>query len=250
MTFTFGKFNAPIGFELLDPNDMYQFSHALVFDNGLPTNLTGLSLARALGAGFDLVAYACNGWDRNAMAGANPTFGGRLGYARDGFVGGVSAISGKEDLPAAVAGNPDVPTTRTVFDVDVSYELEQWLFGGEFNTGKAKEDIGVDPQDQEWMGFLLMTHYTHNDWLGFTARYDYFDDKDGWAFGAVDNGQGVMEFQKRQAVTFCPTFTLDENFGALIEVRLDTSDRNAFVDKDGAATDTNTTVAFEMTYSW
>ena len=27
-----GKFNAPIGFELLDPIDMYQFSHSLVFD--------------------------------------------------------------------------------------------------------------------------------------------------------------------------------------------------------------------------
>ncbi|HEX05212.1 MAG TPA: hypothetical protein ENH10_08690, partial [Bacteroidetes bacterium] len=41
MNFTFGKFNAPIGFERLDPIDMYQYSHSLVFDNCLPTNLTG-----------------------------------------------------------------------------------------------------------------------------------------------------------------------------------------------------------------
>ncbi len=33
---TFGKLNAPMGFELPDAPDMYQFSHALVFDLDLP----------------------------------------------------------------------------------------------------------------------------------------------------------------------------------------------------------------------
>ena len=46
---TFGKFNAPIGFELLDAPDMYQYSHSLVFSRGLPTNLTGAMLAMDLG---------------------------------------------------------------------------------------------------------------------------------------------------------------------------------------------------------
>ena len=250
MTFTFGKFNAPIGFELLDPVDMYQFSHALVFDYGLPTNLTGASASKDLGRGFDVIAHVSNGWDRNALSGANPTFGGRLGYTRDGFAGGVSALSGKENLPAAVAGDPDVPTTRTVFDMDLGYETGQWVLGGEVNSGKAKEHLGVDPQDQKWLGFLLMAHVDYAAWTGLTVRYDYFDDKDGWAFGGVDNGQGVLEFQKMQSFTVCPTFTLDDGFGALIELRIDKSNRQGFVDKDGAATDTQTTVAFEMTYSW
>ena len=62
---TFGKFNAPIGFELLDAPDMYQFSHALVFDHGLPTNLTGAMIARPLGDKADVAAYWVNGWDVN-----------------------------------------------------------------------------------------------------------------------------------------------------------------------------------------
>lgn len=237
LTYTFGQFNAPIGFELLDAPDMYQFSHALVFDYGLPTNLTGLSVARDLGEHFDIIAYGTNGWDANAASSRHVTFGGRLGYVAPNGAGlGISAISGKE------RDDMDVASTRTVFDADLSYEVEDWLFGGEFNKGKVTFE---DDSEAEWTGFLVMTHYTVNEWLGFTARYDYFDDADGYAFGDV-----AGEFQARQAITLAPTLTLDDGFGALLEFRVDMSDQDAFLDTEDQATDSNTTVAFEVTYSW
>jgi hypothetical protein len=242
--FTFGKFNAPIGFELLDPVDMYQFSHALVFDYGLPGNLTGAAVGRAFGPGLDIVAYVSNGWDRNTMAGANVTWGGRLGYTNNGFAGGVSAISGKEEDLAEEEADPTA-FTRTVFDVDLSYETGIWLFGGEYNQGKVTTPIDGEDVDQEWNGFLLMTHVNYASWTGLTVRYDTFDDKDGYAFGPVGE-----ENQQVHSFTISPTFTLDENFGALVELRIDKSDQDAFLDSDGEATDTRTTVAFEMTYSW
>ncbi len=249
--FTFGKFNAPIGFELLDPVDMYQFSHALVFDYGLPTNLTGASVAKDFGPGFDIIGYVSNGWDRNTMAGANVTWGGRLGYSNSGFIGGLSAISGKEEMDAENEEDPIMPFTRTVYDIDLSYETGMWLFGGEYNMGKVTETMEVGDVDQEWNGFLLMTHVAYANWTGLTVRYDYFDDKDGYAFGGVLNADDDLEFQKVQSITVCPTFSLDENFGALVELRIDKSNRTgAFQDKDGENTDTNTTIAFEMTYSW
>ncbi len=63
---TIGKFNAPIGFELLDAPDMYQFSHALVFDHGLPTNLVGVMGGYAFNDQVDVALYVVNGWDNNA----------------------------------------------------------------------------------------------------------------------------------------------------------------------------------------
>ncbi len=62
---TFGKFNAPIGFALLDAPYMFQYSHALVFDNGLPTNLNGAMFSSNLNESVDLSVYVCNGWDQN-----------------------------------------------------------------------------------------------------------------------------------------------------------------------------------------
>ena len=35
-----------------------------------------------------------------------------------------------------------------------------------------------------------------------------------------------------------------------MELRIDTSDQDAFLDADGEPTDTTTSLAFEMTYSW
>lgn len=235
-TLTFGKFNAPIGFELLDAPDMYQYSHSLVFDYGLPTNLTGVAVSRDLTETLDIIAYGCNGWDANTEDNENFTFGGRLGYAAPyGATAGLSAISGKE-------GEGEAAFTRTVYDVDLGYQTGQWTFGGEFNLGAVTM---ADDAEADWTAFLIMAHYDVNDWFGFTARYDTFDDADGYAFGLVGG-----EAQTRSSITLAPTFVLDDGFGALIELRMDMSDQDAFLDSDGEPTDSSTAVAFEMTYSW
>lgn len=238
--FTFGRFNAPIGFEMLDPMDMYQYSHSMVFNYGVPINLTGASLAKDFGPGFDIVGHVSNGWEANAMAGNNVTWGGRLGYGQGGFGGGVSYVSGKEETEEEDEMAEPVPFKRNVFDVDLSFATGAWVFGGEFNLGKVTTTV-----DQDWTAFLVMTHVKFSSRAGFTLRYDGFDDKGGWNFPEV-----AGEPQNIQSLTFCPTFMLDENFRALLELRLYKSDRNGFTDRDDLPTDSNTSVAFEMTYSW
>ena len=80
---------------------------------------------------------------------------------------------------------------------------------------------------------------------GLTLRIDHLDDQDSWLFGAVD-GQS----QARRSLTIAPTFTLDEGLGALLELRVDQSDREAFLDSDGLPTDSAVTFAVEMTGSF
>lgn len=243
-TLLFGKFNAPIGFELLDAPDMYQFSHSLVFDHGLPTNLTGLGVSREFNERFDVIGYVCNGWDANAEMGKNPSFGGRFGYtAPYGATAGLSLITGKDELDD---GSELESFDRTVFDIDLGYETGDWVFGGEFNVGKVTR---ANDLEDNWTAFLVMTHYALEDWVGFTLRYDSFDDADGWAFDDPTDDIGAVP-QRRSSLTFAPTFTLDDGFGALVEFRLDMSDEDTFTDSDGEPTDSAFAVAFEMTYTW
>ena len=228
---TFGKFNAPIGFELLDAPDMFQYSHALVFDYGLPTNLTGGMLTGGFGKGFDLSVYLCNGWDQNVDVNTGKTFGGRIGYTF-GELGviGLSAIRGAESGPEGDILN--------VFDVDLTATpTEKLTLGGEFNHGS--EDTGGTTA--AWTGLLLMTHYDFKEYYGLTFRYDFFDDSD-----ATRLGSGIAE--KRQALTISPTFSLGEGMGALVELRYDFSDEEVFTDKDGVSAKSAAGVAFEMTY--
>jgi hypothetical protein len=238
---SFGKFNAPIGVELLDPTDMFQYSHSLLFTYAAPTNLTGLKVARDFGHGVDLVGHVSNGWDR-ATADKHVTWGGRLGLASGGFSGGLGAISGKEDTAGENPGDPSSPLTRTVFDADLTFVSGVWRFCGEVSLGDVTTTGDAQAQ---WLGLLCMTHVELSTWAGLTVRLDHLDDEDGYLFGAVDG-----QYQTRQSLTIAPTFALDEGLGALVELRVDRSDRDAFTDGDGAPAATATSVAVEMTYSW
>ena len=232
---TVGKFNAPIGFELLDAPDMYQFSHALVFDHGLPTNLTGVMGGYKFNDQVDAVAYVVNGWDNNTDSNSTKTIGGRVGIAAmEGVSVGLSYITGPEGT-----NNND---KRTVFDIDVTVTtIENLTLGFEFNSGE-EDNAGDGVTDSEWTGYLLMGHYDFNDIYGLTVRYDVFDDKGG---ARLNDGDTLKEEQT--AITIAPTFVLGENAGMLIEYRLLESDQKVFA---GGAEDSQSSVAVEFTYKF
>jgi len=241
---TLGKFNAPMGFESLDPVDMYQFSHALVFDYGLPTNLTGLLLARPLSERWRLTGWWVNGWDRDDTTDRPRTFGGRLDLdAGSSSHAGVSVITGQEwrrsDLdPADPAYVAPFRFRRTVVDVDGSFRpSSSLLLGVELNRGRYKRERTA----QDWTGLLLMAHQDVNDWWGWTGRFGWLKDDSGRLFGAR---------ARRSAMTLASTFDLGEGAGALVEVRYDHVSRELWQDGDGAPTDHRVTAAFETTYSF
>jgi hypothetical protein len=239
LTFTFGRFNAPIGFELLDPNEMYQYSHALVFDYGIPSNLTGIMAAGAPTDRVEVRAYLVNGWDNNDLGGAGPmTAGGRLGLSFGSLGGiGLSALSGTEwDR----SGDEPVRLRRNVLDVDAGLTpVDGLLVGGEVNHGFGD----IDDTDIAWTAFMIMSHYDFNAWVGLTGRFGWFHDPDGAVFEpGLD--------QTRTAVTVAPTFVLADGLGALVEVRRDGSTKDVFRNREGNPKGAMTTVAFEVTGSF
>lgn len=229
---TFGKFNAPIGFELLDAVDMYQYSHALVFDYGLPTNLTGIMGAYGFGDKADLALYVVNGWDNNYDNNNSRTVGGRFGLTpAEGINIGLSGISGKE-------GTTD--DKLTVYDVDFTLSaVKNLTIGAEYNSG-VDENVVAPGQDGEWTAYMVMANYAFTDTMSLTARYDNFDDKDGTRLDS-----GVVE--KRKAYTVAALFSLGDGAGFLAEYRLDKSDKDVF---DNGLEDAQKSYAVEFTYSF
>lgn len=244
-TLTFGKFNAPIGFELLDAPDMYQFSHALVFDMGLPTNLTGAMLSMDLGGGVDVVVHLTNGWDQNVDTNTDKMIGGRLGYSHEEMGGiGFSAMRGDEK---GLVGN------LTVYDVDLTLTpAPGLLIGGEYNSGKT--DLEEVSLENSWNGFMVMAHYSVTDVMGLTGRYDRFNLEISQIAarrtGAQDHPRGRLELTQ-QALTIAPTFALTDGLGFLMELRRDFSDEEIFGDPgSGKREKSMVNFAFEMTYSF
>jgi hypothetical protein len=238
----FGKFNAPIGFELLDAPDMYQYSHSEVFTYGLPTNLTGLKGYMSFCDKIDAHAYIVNGWDNNSENNDALTFGARLGLKPVDKIGlGLSAILGAE-TPGTEAKD------RTVIDVDVTANAtEQLLIGAELNLGSETEAAVVDGElvDAGWMGFLVMGHYDFNETFGLTGRLGSFSDDYG-----IRTGMPQSKDLSYTSITIAPTVKLGDKMGCLLEIRMDSANEEVWLDSDGKATDGRTTAAFEVTYGF
>lgn len=152
---TFGKQNAPMGVEMIDALDMFQYSYSQLFENATPGNLTGL-FGGYRGANLDAMLMATADWDSSAFAGG-PLAGLRLAYHNDLLIAGLSATVG--------------PVTdqdpRTMIDADVSVTLGGLLLWAEANVLMQGEALG-------W-GVLGKANYSFTDTLSLTGRVDFLD---------------------------------------------------------------------------
>ena len=243
---TFGQFNAPIGFELLDAPDMFQYSHAMVFNYGLPTNLTGFMANSGFGL-IDVAVYYVNGWDNNIDDNSEKTIGTRIGVTPIEILNfGISYISGKEgsDDPTTAAIVED-PLGLTVTDIDLTFTgVADLTVGFEYNMGVQVDSSAVTSgDDATWNGFLVMANYAVDDTYAITLRYDSFNDTEGARLGG-----GVEE--TRNSITISPSFTIADGVGGLFEYRTTTSDQEVFTDKDANSKTDQTEIAVELTYSF
>ncbi|GMT42250.1 MAG: hypothetical protein IEMM0002_0661 [bacterium] len=236
----FGTFNAPIGFERLDAPDIYQYSHSMVFNYGVPKNLTG-AMVNMGGDKFDLAIYYVNGWDNMTDDSNDKTFGGRLGLnAPDGVIG-ISYVKGEEFGASGILGN------RTVLDIDLTYTAyTNMIIGAQYNSGTQANGVAAGI-DGKWDGFLVMTNYTVSDVYSITLRYDSFTDDGGTRMRGVALGGK----ETRTAMTAAMLFPIAEGLAWRLEYKTTSSDQPVFPDSSGAITnDGEEIIAAELTYSF
>ncbi len=233
-SFTFGKFNAPIGYEGVDPVDMYQYSAGLPGSLGLPGNLTGLMFTAEFGIA-EWSTYVVNGWDVNADNNKEKTFGTRLGITPAPiFTFGLSAISGAEL-------DDNNSSRRSVADIDwLVTPSQRLIIGGEFLYGVETKALPND-EKASFYGGLLMSHVALGERVGLTGRVSYFDDQDGVRTG---HSQALTEF------TLSPSVEIVHGFEGLFELRYDISDEETFENSDGGHTDSRLSTAIEFVYGF
>jgi hypothetical protein len=247
LSFTAGKFNAPIGFEALDPPDRLQISLSNVFSFLLPFNMLGGMVTWERGP-MSLALHVTKGWDVLISPNQSQTFGGRLG---------ISMADGKAVLGLSMLWGPQGErdgNARTVADLDFTLKLwDKLIWGFEANYGTEPYGSGIRPGERaSWLGMLSTINWRWLEWLSTTFRWDLVHDPDG---ALVTPGLG----QTRQSLTAALLFTLRKGsapFGvatgamAAIEYRADISDASAFLRADGSTGDTRHVIAAKMVYAW
>jgi hypothetical protein len=249
-----GKYYAPIGFELADPPDLYQFSNSLVFNNLIPTELVGGMVALQFTDNIDLKLYVSGPWDDDvgALQLGTKNLGTRLGFGF-GDLGGIgfSAVGGAQDATGL---------QRIAYDVDLALTpAEGLLIGAEANANMIRQEYvntaGELTRDFVTpMGFLVMTNYAFTDLFNLTLRYDMVIDA---AVGAAGQAPGAPLFDRGptgkaltlSSITVAPNFHLAEGWDIFTEIRYDMASQDIF-SVDGSAKGGSVSGAIELIYQF
>lgn len=230
VTWDAGKFVTPIGAEVIESQDNWNYTRSVLFGYAIPFYHTGLRATFAASDKLSLAGFLLNGWnnatelDGDKTVALNATL--KPGSA---FTWYLNYMVGKEPTRNVV----DVET-RHLFDTTLSLAASDSVsLLGNFDYGKEG--------DVSWWGLAAYLKLQAKPNWALVGRYEYVDDSDG----------GFMTFGTRlQTLTLTSDHTIAGALKARIEYRTDFADDAIFAKDDGSLADSQTTLAVGLVYSF
>lgn len=222
LTLDFGKFVTPVGAEVIESHDNWNYSRSILFGFAIPFYHTGLRATYAASEQLSLAGYLVNGWNNTIENNADKTFGAQATLApNDQLVWVSNFLLGKE-ADVDFDGEQDM---RWLFDTTVSYAVSDMLtLMGNFDFGQASDFVATD-EAGTWWGLAAYARYqARPDWA-VAGRLEYVDDSDAGFMGIGT---------KAQSFTATSSHLIANDLLARIEFRFDTADTDFFDhDEDG-----------------
>jgi hypothetical protein len=173
----FGKFVTPAGFEVIETKDNWNYSRGLLFALAIPYYHMGMRAAYSPNDKFTVTGFLFNGWNNSV----DNNGGKSVGLSVTGKPSGALTLTG------TYIGGPEITDNnsdwRHLFDGVLSYTVSPRL------SVALNYDIGKE-LSAKWQGVAAYAKFQPNSWFAVIPRYEFFNDKDGWAL----IGQNVQEF--------------------------------------------------------
>lgn len=215
LTIDFGKFTTPIGSEVIETKDNYNYTRSYLFALG-PYYHTGLRAKYALSDKVSVSGFLLNGWDS-------------LTDNNTGKTGGVSVSvtpTKRLSITQTYLGGPeqtgDNGPKRHISDTVVSVAASDKL------TFLANYAYGADQlisrEKGHWQGLAASFRYAFDKRFAFSPRFEVFDDNDGFRTGTAQTLKGLTLTQEVKLV---------DNMITRFEYRRDWSDADYFSKSNG-----------------
>jgi hypothetical protein len=256
-SFTVGQFGTHIGYEVIDAPINYHYSLSNLFNNG-PFYHIGAKANYAFADNFSVMLGIVNNWDALTDWKTQKSVVAQLYFKPvDGwnvyvnYIGGHNDDGFKSGAPGSTVGNaayPGYPTSRynrQLFDLTTGYQITEKFYVGlnaaygwyKFSPADDIEKAIIEGAYQKlkptWGGVAVYANYAISDVFGIGARYEHFSDQYGVRYLSATNN----------SLTVTLPITLAE--GKVIikpEFRADGSPTDIYEDKDGAATNKQSTL--------
>lgn len=243
LSLSFGRFDAPIGFERDDEPLNLVPTTSFTFENARPVKFSGIMGRYALNPRISLIGVVANGWNQELDNNSGKTAGLKLQL----FPASALAVAG------GVFYGPEEDSTnaspRTLLTGDATWQpLNRFILQAEGHHGSQA--------GATWTGVVSQAFWRLGRQTGVTVRGEILDDGDGATTGT---GQTLSSltispwyfFREAQEGVFSnvefTTFRLPA-FSLRPAIRFDHSDQPVFESKDGTLKQSNVTALVELVY--
>jgi hypothetical protein len=222
-----GKFVTPIGAEVIESQDNWNYSRSVLFGYAIPFYHVGVRATLPVSDKLTLTGHLVNGWNNGSEVNGDKTFAFGATVKPSSKVTWIGNImAGKE-----TAGSDD---TRVLFDTTLTLGLSDKLsVMGNFDYGKEG--------DVSWWGVAAYAKFQARPTWALVGRVEYLDDEDG---GFMTLGQTAQTF------TVTSDHTLAGGLRMRLEYRGDFTDAPFFLDDDGDFQDSQHAVLVGLVYTF
>lgn len=241
LTLDFGKFYTPVGAEVIETKDNFNYSRGWLFTYG-PYYHTGLRAKYAFNDKVALTGFVMNGWDNvfenNVDDNAGKTFGFQVGLTpTKKFAVTQTYLAGPEAPLANVPAVSKRDNWRHIADtVATVFVNDKLTLLGNFVYGADGDNAG---NRGKWTGGAAYFKYAFNNRFAFSPRFEVFNDKDGLRTGAA---------QTVKDITLTQEVKLVNNLLTRFEFRRDFSNQKFFTNSAGATRNNQNTFILGISY--
>ena len=194
LTLDFGKFVTPIGAEVIETKDNWNYTRGFLFTWAIPFYHFGARGTYVASDKVTLGGYVVNGWnnvkDNNVSKSVGLT-GSYKPHEKITFVGNL--LVGHE--------NSFIATSRQLYDAILTINVSDSVtMMANYDYGRDRfvdtsSFLAVEGARAHWQGIAGYIKYKVNDTFTLSTRYEWFDDHDGFMTGTaqeLQSGTGTM----------------------------------------------------------
>ena len=226
VTWDVGKFVTPIGAEVIESQDNWNYTRGVLFGYAIPFYHVGVRAAVPVGDKLTLTGFLLNGWNNGSELNGAKTFALNATLKPSSSLTWYLNYMGGEEVE-----DGDV---RHLLDTTLSLALNDKLsLMGNFDYGKEG--------DVEWWGVAAYAKLQATPSWAIVGRYEYVDDSEG----------GFMTLgTKGQSITVTSDHLIAGALKARLEYRTDFADEDVFPKDDGSLKGSQTTLTVGLVVSF
>ena len=221
-----GKFVTPMGAEVLESQDNWNYTRSVLFGYAIPFYHTGIRATINASAKVTLGAQLVNGWNNSSEINGNKTVHVSVTLKpTDKFTWIANYMVGKETEGSNL--------NRNLFDTTMTLAASPKL------SLMANFDYGKEG-DMKWWGIAAYAKVQARANWALVGRYEYLDDADG--------GFMTLLGTKGQTITVTSDHLIAGGLKARLEYRTDLAKEAFFPKDDGSTSKSQTTLTVGLVY--